>query len=147
MDVELSFERPICAEHLLPLYFQTDWADQRTCEDVEQMLTSTQVLLGAWNGDRLVAFARAVIDGRYRALIDDVIVGGKELGKRIMHALSERLLEVEEVFLRCDEDHVSYYQKIGYRAKATCLDWVDRKSQASFYYFGLVVGSADRQPA
>ena len=132
MDVELSFERPICAEHLLPLYFQTDWADQRTCEDVEQMLTSTQVLLGAWNGDQLVAFARAVTDGKYRALIDDVIVDrahrGKGLGKRIMHALSERLLEVEEVFLRCDEDHVSYYQKIGYRAKATCLDWVDRKS-------------------
>ena len=132
MDVELSFDRPICAEHLLPLYSQTDWADQRTCEDGEQMLTSTQVLLGAWKGDQLVAFARAVTDGKYRALIDDVIVDrahrGKGLGQRIMHALGERLLEVEEVFLRCDDDHVSYYQKIGYCDKATCLDWVDRKS-------------------
>ena len=132
MDVELSFERPICAEHLLPLYSQTGWADQRTCEDVEQMLTSTQVLLGAWKGDQLVAFARAVTDGKYRALIDDVIVDrahrGKGLGQRIMHVLGERLLEVEEVFLRCDDDHVSYYQKIGYCDKATCLDWVDRKS-------------------
>lgn len=127
-EVELSFEKRILAADVLPLMAQTDWANSRKLSDVEQALSATAILLGAWKGRRLVGFARAITDGRYRALIDDVIVDesmrGQGLGGRMMTLLAQRLSGVEEVFLRCDAHHVSFYQRLGYRQTAVCLDLV-----------------------
>ena len=110
---------------------QTDWANSRKLSDVEQALSATAILLGAWKGKRLVGFAGAITDGRYRALIDDVIVDesmrGQGLGTRMMTLLAQRLSGVEEVFLRCDAHHVSSYQRLGYRQTAVCLDLVEKQ--------------------
>ena len=70
---------------------------------------------GAWEGDRLVGFARVITDGIYQALIDDVVVKeskrGTGIGSELMRQLVERLTEVEEVFLHCGEQVVSFYER------------------------------------
>ncbi len=125
-DVELSFDRPIAAEQLLPLFAQCPWAADRGRDELGRMLEATPVKLGAWQRDRLVGFARVLTDGLYRALIDDVIVDaslrGQDLGSRMMRLLAERLADVEEVFLRCEQDVVPFYERLGYRRVAICLD-------------------------
>ena len=67
-----SFDRRIEPKQLMGLLRQAGWAKQRSIEGVRRMLEGTSLTLGAWEGDRLVAFARAMTDGIYRALIDDV---------------------------------------------------------------------------
>jgi ribosomal protein S18 acetylase RimI-like enzyme len=130
MSVELSFERPIEADDLLPLLAQTHWASGRGRDAVSQMLLATPVKLGAWQDDRLVGFVRALTDGRYRALIDDVVVEaslrGQGLGSRMLRQMADKLAGVEEVFLRCDNSIVPFYEGLGYRRTAICLDLVDR---------------------
>lgn len=92
------------------------------------MLEATPIKLGAWQGDRLVGFARVLTDGLYRALIDDVIVDaslrGQNLGSRMMQRLAERLAGVEEIFLRCEPDMAPFYERLGYQRVAICLDLV-----------------------
>ena len=125
-NVELSFSREIRAADLMPLLAQSGWAADREHSEVESLLSATPVKVGAWAGNRLVGFARALTDNRYRALIDDVIVDesyrGQGLGSRIIDAMSERFAHVEEVFLRCEDELVSFYERLGYYRRAICLD-------------------------
>ena len=113
--VTYSFDRRIDLEQLQSLLRQTGWANQRSIEGIEKMLDGTPLALGAWDGDRLVGFVRVITDGIYRALIDDVVVAeskrGTGIGSELMRRVVERLAEVEEVFLRCGEQVVPFYEQ------------------------------------
>ena len=113
--INYSFNRQIEPEQLLVLLRQTGWANQRSIEGVQKMLQGTPLILGAWEGNRLVGFVRVITDGIYRALIDDVVVEeskrGTGIGSELMQRLIERLAGVEEVFLRCGERVVSFYEQ------------------------------------
>lgn len=118
-DVIFSFDRPIPPAALQALYAQTGWAANRTIEDIEKMLTGTIVALGAWEGDQLVGFARAVTDDRFRAFIEDVVVAeslrGYGLGAALMEALMARLAHVEEVILSCEDHLIPFYERFGFQ--------------------------------
>ena len=113
--VTYSFHRQIEPEQLQELLRQTGWANRRSIEGIQQMLQGTPLTLGAWEGNRLVGFVRVITDGIYRALIDDVVVAeskrGTGIGSELMQQIVERLAEVEEVFLRCGEQVVPFYER------------------------------------
>ena len=125
-DLELSFDRPITADELSPLFAQSHWAANRGRDELNQMLANTAVKLGVWKAGRLIGFARVLTDGLYRALIDDVIIDeslrGQGLGSRMMRLLAERLSNVEEIFLRCEQETVPFYERLDYERIAICLD-------------------------
>ena len=131
MSTILSFDRPVPPADLKQLLTQADWASDRSVDELAAMLEVTPVVLGAWEQDRLVGFLRVLTDGRYRALVDDVIVDkrlrGGGLGSQMMQAVAERLADVDEIFLRCESELVPFYRRLGYRAISTCLDLVDRE--------------------
>ena len=113
--VDYSFDRQIEPEQLQDLLRQTGWADRRSIEGIQKMLERTPLTLGAWESDRLVGFVRVISDGVYRALIDDVVVEeskrGTGIGSELMRRVVDRLAEVEEVFLRCGEHVVPFYER------------------------------------
>ena len=84
-----------------------------------RMLEHTPLQVTAWDGDRLVGFARSLTDGVYRALVDDVIVDesvrGQGVGKALVTALTNELADVDEVFLGCDEKVRPFYESLGWR--------------------------------
>jgi ribosomal protein S18 acetylase RimI-like enzyme len=129
-DLIFSCERPVTVEDLLPLFAQTHWADKRDPDDVRRMLAATQIVMGVWQQDRLIGFARVLTDGLYRAIIDDVVVDGEfrklGIGERMMRDLAAQLSEVEEIFLRCDPDMVPYYSRLGYRERIPCMELLER---------------------
>ena len=113
--VDYSFDREIELEQLQNLLRQTGWANRRSIEGIEKMLDGTLLTLGAWEGYRLIGFVRVITDGIYRALIDDVVVEeskrGIGIGSELMRRVIDRLAEVEEVFLRCGEGVVPFYER------------------------------------
>ena len=113
--VDYSFDREIELQQLQDLLRQTGWANRRSIEGIQAMLNGTPLILGAWEGDRLVGFVRVITDGIYRALIDDVVVEeskrGTGIGSELMQRITERLAGVEEVFLRCGEQVVPFYER------------------------------------
>lgn len=113
--VTYSFNRQIEPEQLQSLLRQTGWANQRSIDEIKTMLEGTPLTLGAWEDDRLIGFVRVITDGIYRALIDDVVVEeskrGAGIGSELMQQVIERLMEVEEVFLRCGERVVPFYER------------------------------------
>ena len=113
--VDYSFDREIELQQLQDLLRQTGWANRRSIEGIQTMLEGTPLTLGAWENDHLVGFVRVITDGIYRALIDDVVVEeskrGTGIGSELMQRVVGRLEETEEVFLRCGEHVVPFYER------------------------------------
>ncbi|HEX5646577.1 MAG TPA: GNAT family N-acetyltransferase [Nitrospira sp.] len=122
------------ASQLLRLFHQAPWAKNRTLEDAKAMLDHSDVVLCAWDGDRLVGFGRVLTDFVYRATIWDVIVDktyqkqgiGTELVQRILN--HPRLNKVE-LFWLCTR-RPGFYEKLGFSSKEqTGMVW-SRSKQA-----------------
>ena len=109
-------------EQLHALFQQEWWTRGRSLDDVRRMLVGSQVVLGFVDdadGD-LVAFARAITDDVYKALVLDVIVRsdhhGTGLGARLMDAVLHhpRLAGVRHLELYCRPELVAFYERWGF---------------------------------
>lgn len=116
--MEVRVNAAIVAEQLLPLFRQTDFADDRDESGCAHLLATARLHVSAWEGDRLVGFARSVTDGQYIALIVDVVVDepfrGRGIGSAMLRRIAQELAEVEEILLGCEENMVPFYQKLGW---------------------------------
>jgi predicted GNAT family N-acyltransferase len=104
---------------LVGLLGTTDWAADRDREGVVAMLDGSDVVVGLEDDDRLVAFARALTDGEYRAFVYDVVVAeprrGEGLGRRVVEELlAHPDLDVEAVDLYCQPELVEFYEQWGF---------------------------------
>ena len=66
-------QRRIDPQALRLLYDQESWWPDRSLDAIGEVL-ERDLALGAWDGDTLIGFARAVSDGQFRAYIEDFIV-------------------------------------------------------------------------
>lgn len=116
-DPVYSTTRPIPAQALVSLFAQTEWATKRTPEQIERMLAHC-LSMGVWDGDALIGYGRAVTDGVYRALVEDIVVDaawrGQGIGGEIVRQLVEALEPVEQLILNCHESLIPFYASFGF---------------------------------
>jgi len=119
MDILSTLDRPIDSGAVVFLYNEAGWWPARTPEQVQAVL-ATGPAVGAWQGDDLVGFARAVSDGYFRAYIEDVIVRidhrRKGTATRMLQVLNALLSDVDVVSLFCPAELVSLYERSGFGA-------------------------------
>jgi len=117
VEIQLSSERVIPPADVLRLYSVAAWWPARTESEVEKVVVGGRAA-GAWDGERLIGFARFVTDGRFRAYIEDVIVDPAHRNKGVATALVQRLLdalsEIDVVSLFCDETSAGVYERSGF---------------------------------
>lgn len=103
--------------------FQNEWwTRDRAREDVRRMLDNTPVIVAFAEAktDRLIAFARALTDGVYKALILDVVVETEArktgLGKRLIdEALAHPLVSgVRHFELYCRPELIPFYARCSF---------------------------------
>ena len=116
--VDLSTTVPPSASELRDLFAQTTWASGRSEDDLGQLVRTLDVFVCARVNGRLVGFGRAISDGLYRALLDDVVVDegarGAGVGHAVVRSLMEQLAPVEEVFLNANEGLAPFYEADGF---------------------------------
>ena len=59
---------------LLNLFEQTSWAANRNKADVEFLLQNTKIFVVIRMHGKVIGFGRAISDGVYRGLLDDIVV-------------------------------------------------------------------------
>jgi GNAT superfamily N-acetyltransferase len=117
MDIVSTAERPIDGAAVVRLYNNVEWWPARTPEQVQSIL-ATGPAVGAWDGDELIGFARAVSDGCFRAYVEDVVVrqdhrrGGT--ATRMLKFLIGLLSDIDVVSLFCGADLVPFYEHAGF---------------------------------
>jgi GNAT superfamily N-acetyltransferase len=111
-------QREISAEGVLGLYRTAGWWPERTAEQVRAVLVASPAV-GAWHGEDLIGFARAVTDGVLRAYVEDVVVSpdwrGTGVGRALLAGLMEQLEPIPVVTLFCSADLVRYYEASSFR--------------------------------
>ncbi|WP_255149992.1 GNAT family N-acetyltransferase [Halorarius halobius] len=105
---------------LVGLLETTRWAADRARQGVERMVARTDAVVGLVDRDadgRLVAFARALTDGTYRAFVYDVVVApdyrDRGLGARVVEELLAHpaVRDAEAVDLYCQKEMVEFYEQ------------------------------------
>jgi ribosomal protein S18 acetylase RimI-like enzyme len=111
-------ERPIRSQDAIDLFREEGWWPNRTTPTIAVMLENS-LAMGAWRGDRLVGFARAVTDGVERAYVEDVVVASTDrrsgIGVQLVDALMTSLAHIPTVSLFCSAEHVGFYKLNGFQ--------------------------------
>jgi len=95
------------------------WGQGRSLSGLRTMLQGSAAAISLWRGGQLVGFCRASSDGRYRAVLWDVVVApelqGQGLGRRLVEALLElpQLRRVERVYLMTSNS-AGFYRQLGF---------------------------------
>jgi ribosomal protein S18 acetylase RimI-like enzyme len=119
MAIEIKEGAPVDPSALQALYQHAPWARGRTLDGIGAMLARTDYHFSAWDGGRLIGFARVLTDGIYRATLWDVVVHpdyqrrgvGEELMNRI---LAHPVLSKVEKFWLNTRDKFGFYEKFGF---------------------------------
>ena len=123
-NYSISSENHPKASELIKLFNQTSWAKKRTIDEIQTLLENTQIFVTIRKDNILIGYGRAISDGIYRALIDDIVIDKnyreKGLGKNILSVLLEKLQAVDEIFLNTGEHLEFFYEKFGFE-RAKCL--------------------------
>lgn len=112
--------------HQLQALFQVTafWAQDRRVEDWAIALANSKPIVTAWDGDRLIGFARATSDGIYRATIWDVVIHpdyqGAGLGRKLVETvlMHPHVNRVERVYLMTTNQQ-KFYERIGFEVNGT----------------------------
>ena len=116
---EIAFhrQRSIHPQAVRTLYDSVDWWPERQEEEIAQVLDSGPVV-GAWDGELLVGFARAVSDHHFRAYIEDMMVHpdyrSMGLGNLLLIKLMEALEHVDTISLFCELELIPFYERNGF---------------------------------
>ena len=110
-------ERPIQATDIIALYQEAEWWPERKKEDVQKILGSGPAI-GAWKGNKLIGFARAVTDGKFRAYIEDVVIAKEHrkqgIGKLVIENLLGELKDIDVISLFSSEALAPLYTSVGF---------------------------------
>jgi len=119
MGIEIREGSHVEPTDLQALLQHAPWARGRAIEEIRIMLENTDYHFSAWDGKRLIGFARVLTDRIYRATLWDVVVHpdyqkrgvGEELMNRV---LSHPVLSRVEKFWLNTRDKFGFYGKFGF---------------------------------
>lgn len=100
------------------LYDLVEW-DHREPEEIEDSFQKSKYVFVARQRGELIAFSRTVDDGKYYALIVDVVVHpkhqGKGIGTRMVNKLSGLLKGYNFITLTAAPGKDGFYEKLGWK--------------------------------
>lgn len=120
MTIDYAINKPITAEQFIGLLNETTLGARRPVDDlthIQGMLDHANLIVSAWQGEKLVGIARSVTDFHFCCYLSDLAVSssiqasgiGKELIRRTFLALNSGCT----LNLLAAPQAVNYYPKIG----------------------------------
>ena len=120
MYIIFTSEAP-AARSFKSLYDTTNWGPiERDVAFYADALRGSWASISAYDGDRLVAFARAISDGKLHAFITEMIVDPayqrRHLGEQLLGRLVERCYAagITDIQLFCAKGKADFYLKNGF---------------------------------
>ncbi|AWX99750.1 GCN5 family acetyltransferase [Marinomonas primoryensis] len=121
MEVEYKINQTITADQFIGLLSKTSLGARRPIDQVETidaMLANANLLVTAWQGDRLIGVARSVTDFAFCCYLSDIAVDESiqisGIGKTLIRMTKEALKPTCSLILLSAPQAVGYYPKIGF---------------------------------
>lgn len=113
-------------QRVLELFQKINWK-HRLSDEIETAFGMSTTTLFICHEEEIIAFGRIVGDGRYYAMLADVVVDpayqGKGLGKYLVTALNEQLKNYHFVNLSAAPGADRFYKNLGWKKQTTAFIW------------------------
>jgi GNAT superfamily N-acetyltransferase len=118
MTVVYRDDRDFDLAPLAALFAEVGWAHRGgSVERLALAIAGSRFVVTAWDGARLVGFARAISDGITTAYVTDVLVAPSHRRRGIATGMMRRLLEGRDALqflLRSDPELAPFYRTLGF---------------------------------
>jgi GNAT superfamily N-acetyltransferase len=113
-------------QHILHLFQKINWK-HRVAEEIEAAFKLSTNVIFVYHQEVIIAFGRVVGDGRYYAMLADIVVDpdyqGQGLGKYLVTALNGQLKNYHFVNLSAAPGADDFYKNLGWKKQTTAFIW------------------------
>lgn len=113
-------------EYVVSLFYKIEWKRRQPAEIATAFKNSTTTLF-IFDNDRMIAFGRVVGDGRYYAMLADIVVDPdyqkQGLGRYLVTTLNKQLENYHFVNLSAAPGADSFYKSMGWKKQTTAFIW------------------------
>lgn len=118
MVIAYSTKREISSSQLLELYKDSGLKRPNNLERIEIMIKYSNLIVTAWDGEKLVGVARSITDYSWSCYLADLAVAKEYqkqgLGKRLVQITKEVIGSETMLLLLSVPTAMTYYPKIGF---------------------------------
>ena len=137
MNITYKVNQSITTDDFIGLLTASTLAQRRPVDDrecMEGMIKNSNLIVTAWDNDKLVGIARSVTDFYYACYLSDLAVDknyqGNHIGKQLQKLTQEQLGSKCKLILIAAPASNSYYEHIGFTNNQRC--WIlNRDSSVS----------------
>ena len=129
MRFEYKINTPLSVDQFIELLDVSDLAERRPVEDrecMQGMVSNSNLMVSAWDGEKLIGIARSMTDFHYACYLSDLAVDktyqGNGVGKKLQALTQEQLGPRCRLILVSAPAANAYYGHIGYTNNPRC--WV-----------------------
>jgi GNAT superfamily N-acetyltransferase len=134
MSIEYKINESITASQFVGLLKASTLAERRPVDDLDcmqGMISNSNLIVTAWDGDLLIGVARSVTDFHYACYLSDLAIHldyqRSGIGKVLQHLTQEQLGPRCKLILIAAPAANSYYEHIGFTNNQRC--WVLERDQ------------------
>jgi len=134
MSIKYKVNTPVSAEQFIELLQESTLGERRPIEDrdcMEGMVKNSNLMITAWDGEKLIGIARSMTDFHYACYLSDLAVHKKYqkdgVGKKLQITTQEQLGPKCRLILVAAPAANSYYEHIGFTNNQRC--WVLEREQ------------------
>jgi len=113
-------------QHVLELFQKVNWK-HRLAGEIEKAFKMSTTTIFIYEQQRIIAFGRVIGDGRYYAMLADVVVDpgyqGNGLGRYLVTALNNQLENYHFVNLSAAPGADRFYKSLGWKKQTTAYIW------------------------
>ncbi len=129
MNIEYKINEPVSTDQFIELLRESTLGERRPVEDrecMEGVINNSNLVISAWDGEKLIGIARSMTDFHYACYLSDLAVGKKYqnggIGKELQIITQEQLGSKCKLILIAAPSANSYYEHIGFTNNQRC--WV-----------------------
>ena len=113
-------------EYMVSLFYKINWK-KRVAAELEAAFKNSSSTLFVFKDKKIIAFGRVVGDGRYYAMLADIVVDpdyqGQGLGKYLVTTLNNSLIDYHFVNLSAAPGADNFYKSMGWKKQTTAFIW------------------------
>jgi len=134
VDIEYKINKPVSTEQFIELLNQSKLAERRPVNNydcIDGMINNSNLLVSAWQNEKLIGIARSVTDFHYACYLSDLAVDQqyqrRGIGSKLQSITQKQLGPECKLILIAAPAANTYYKHIGFTHNERC--WVLERNQ------------------
>ena len=119
-------------ERVCELFYKVNW-NKRHPDEIKEAFEKSSHTVFVFNNDLIIGFGRIVGDGKYYAMLADIVIDPsyhkRGLGKRIVNKLKDAALGYHFITLTAAPGKSEFYKNIGWKKQSTSYIWPQTPKQ------------------